>query len=143
MIEYQFDDGGREAAGYKGEAGDCAVRAIAIAAEMDYREVYNLIARFGKRERITKSKRSKSHPRTGVYTATMRKIMDELGWTWTPLMGIGTGCRVHLDASELPAGRIICRVSKHFCAVIDGVLHDTHRGDRGGTRCVYGYWHKP
>ena len=31
------DDGGRRAAGFKGEAGDCATRAIAIATGHEYR----------------------------------------------------------------------------------------------------------
>ena len=62
------------------------------------------------------------------------------GWKWTPTMGIGTGCRVHLRPEELPGGRIIVSLSKHWCAVIDGVPHDTHDPSRGGTRCVYGYW---
>jgi hypothetical protein len=38
-----FDDGGREAAGYKGFAGDCTVRAIAIATEKPYKEVYDAL----------------------------------------------------------------------------------------------------
>jgi hypothetical protein len=29
-----------------------------------------------------------------------------------------------------------------MAAVIDGVLHDTHECDRGGTRGVYGYYIK-
>jgi hypothetical protein len=33
---WQYNDGSREAAGYRGEAGDCVVRAIAIATGMDY-----------------------------------------------------------------------------------------------------------
>jgi hypothetical protein len=36
-------------------------------------------------------------------------------------------------------------LSKHYAAVIDGVLYDTHDYDthdcaREGMRCVYGYW---
>jgi hypothetical protein len=27
-----------------------------------------------------------------------------------------------------------------MCAVIDGVIHDTHNPDRDGNRCVYGYY---
>jgi hypothetical protein len=55
-------------------------------------------------------------------------------------MAVGSGCKVHLRADELPSGRLIVRVSHHFAAVIDGVIHDTHDCSRGGTRCVYGYW---
>ena len=44
---------------------------------------------------------------------------------------------------ELPEGRIICNLSRHYAAVIDGVLHDTYDSTRNGNRCVYGYWYKP
>ncbi len=66
--------------------------------------------------------------------------MTALGFKFVPTMGIGTGCKVHLRDGELPMGRIIARVSRHYVAVIDGVLHDTYDASRGGTRCVYGYW---
>lgn len=39
-IEFQRDDGGRAKAGCRGSADNCVVRAIAIAAELLYREVY-------------------------------------------------------------------------------------------------------
>jgi hypothetical protein len=68
--------------------------------------------------------------------------MAELGFTFYATMGIGTGCTTHLDADELPPGRIIVALSKHYAAVIDGVLHDTYDCTRDGTRCVYGYWSK-
>jgi hypothetical protein len=58
-------------------------------------------------------------------------------------MQIGSGCNTHLKADELPSGRLVCNVSRHAVAVIDGVIHDTHDCSRGGKRCVYGYWHKP
>lgn len=57
-------------------------------------------------------------------------------------MSIGTGCKVHLTSNELPAGRLIVKVSKHLTAVINGVVHDTHDPSREGTRCVYGYYIK-
>lgn len=42
--------------------------------------------------------------------------------------------------AELPSGRLIVAVSRHLCAVIDGVIHDTFDPSRDGTRCVYGYF---
>lgn len=57
-------------------------------------------------------------------------------------MAIGSGCKVHLRSDELPTGRIIVSVSKHYVAVIDGVLHDIYDPSRHGNRCVYGYWSK-
>jgi hypothetical protein len=38
-----YDDGGRAAAGYKGEAGDCVCRAIAIATETPYQQIYGVL----------------------------------------------------------------------------------------------------
>ncbi len=137
-----YDDGGRADAGYKGHTGDCCCRAISIATGKDYKEVYDLINEYAKKERTGKNKKHKSNARTGVYTATCKKIMADLGWKWKATMQIGSGCKVHLRAEELPKGRIICNVSRHYVAVIDGVIHDTYDCTRDGSRCVYGYWYK-
>jgi hypothetical protein len=131
-----YDDGGRSAAGYKGEARDCVCRAIAIATERPYADVYALIGGAAQRERRMR----KSGARTGVHIPTTRRIMESLGWDWTPTMAIGQGCKVHLRADELPPGRLVVTVSRHVVAVIDGVIHDTHDPSRDGTRCVYGYF---
>jgi hypothetical protein len=141
-VRFQFNDGGRIAAGYKGKTGDCVTRSIAIATGLPYQDVYDLINEAGKSERTGTRKRGKSNSRTGVYKTTIRKILENLGWNWTPTMGIGTGCTVHLRPNELPTGRLIVSVSKHTTAVIDGVIHDTHDPSRNGTRCVYGYWQR-
>ena len=137
---FQFDDGGRTAAGYKGKAGDCVVRAIAIATGHPYQQIYDLVNSAAVYERTGKRKRGKSNARTGVYRASIRRVMKSLDWVWTPTMEIGSGCMVHLKAEELPPGRLVVSVSKHLTAVIDGVIHDTHDCSRRGTRCVYGYW---
>lgn len=140
---FVYDDGGRKAAGFKGEARDCVCRAISIATEMPYRDVYNLINRFAEHESVGMNKGHKrSNARTGVYKPLIREIMASLGWTWVPTMFVGSGCRVHLKKSELPPGRLVVNVSRHSVAVIDGVIHDTHDCSRGGTRCVYGYFIK-
>lgn len=141
---WTHNDGGRAAAGYKGKTGDCVCRAIAIATERPYQEVYELIEQFAARERATKKRRGKkSSPRTGVFKPTTRRVIESLGWVWTPTMQVGQGCKVHLRADELPKGRLIVSVSRHLTAVIDGVIHDTYDCSRGGTRCVYGYWRAP
>jgi hypothetical protein len=142
-MAFVYDDGGRAAVGFRGVAGDCATRAIAIAANLPYGHVYADLNELGKSERTGKRKRGVSNARTGVYKQAMHKYLASLGWTWTPTMQIGSGCKVHLRADELPAGRIIVNLSKHYAAVIDGVLHDTSDCSREGTRCVYGYWSAP
>ena len=153
MTDYTFNDGGREAAGYKGSAGDCVCRAIAIATGKPYQEVYDALFS-GLKEyaenhndltsnRIRRGNgRNGTTPRNGVSRKVVRIYLTSLGWKFTPTMGIGTGCRVHLKSDELPKGNLIVSVSKHIVAVIDGVINDTHDCSREGTRCVYGYFSK-
>jgi hypothetical protein len=141
-MKFNYNDGGRKEAGYKGDASDCFVRSVCIAGDYSYQHIYDLVNDYCQHERQTKTMRSRSSSRTGVHTKTSKIIFDALGFEWTPTMFIGSGCKVHLREKELPKGVIIARVSKHWCAIIDGVIHDTHNPDRDGTRCVYGYWRK-
>ena len=80
--------------------------------------------------------------RTGSFKDVYKPYLERLGWTWTPTMFIGSGCKVHLKADELPKGKIICSVSRHLVAVVDGIIQDTYDCSRNGTRCVYGYFTK-
>lgn len=145
MEVFKFNDGGREAAGYKGKTGDCVARSIAIVTGLPYKQVYEALANGNATQRKGKREGSKA----GVKTAsrginTKRKwfadYMASLGFVWTPTMLIGQGCKVHLTADELPKGNLVVNVSKHFTAVIDGVINDTYDCSREGTRCVYGYY---
>jgi hypothetical protein len=139
-LDFKENDGGRAAAGYKGEARDCVTRSIAIATGKPYQEVYNALNILASGERRGARKDGKSSARNGVYKGTSRKYMESIGWVWTPTMFIGKGCQVHLRSGELPAGRLVVCVSRHWTAVIDGVINDTFNPGRGGNRCVYGYW---
>jgi hypothetical protein len=76
-------------------------------------------------------------------TSTFKDYLTRLGWVWTATMTIGSGCKVHLSAEELPTGRLIVKVSNRLVAVIDGTVHDTNDPSRESKRCVYGYWKKP
>jgi hypothetical protein len=138
-MEFKFNDGGRSQY-FKGTTGDCVTRAIAIATGLDYKKVYDDLNEMAKHER--KSKYKKSNSRTGVRRTTLRKYLEGMGWKFVPTMLIGSGCRVHLRADELPGGTIICSVSHHLTCVIDGVLNDTYDCTRDGNRCVYGYFVK-
>lgn len=167
-LKFQFNDGGRAKAGYSGSTGDCVTRAVAIATGRPYQEIYDVLSRGCRNER----KSTKGSARNGVHVKRkwFKNYMASIGWVFVPTMSIGSGCTVHLAEGELPNGRIIASVSKHYCAVIDGVIQDTHDpNDRGVTiyppqtppdeipknakwlsngngwayaplRCVYGYW---
>jgi hypothetical protein len=137
-LPYVIDDGGRARAGFKGRAGDCVARSVAIAGQLDYLWVYDL---FAAGEAARGEPRS---ARNGVSPKVYKPILQRWGWAWTPTMSIGSGTRVHLAAGELPAeGRLLVRCSRHLTAVIAGQVHDTHDPCRGGTRAVYGYWTVP
>ena len=165
-----YDDGGRAAAGYKGKAGDCVCRSIAIATGRPYQEVYDALSEGSRTQRLTKRSKRKASARDGVNVRRkwFKDYMASLGFRWVPTMQVGSGCKVHLNADELPAGRLVIAVSGHYTAMIDGVIHDTHdpRRDKSwtfepdtgqplksnqgrnvngvwteiGGRCVYGYF---
>jgi hypothetical protein len=152
-MEWNYNDGGREAAGFKGKADDCVVRAIAIATGIDYKQVYNdLQSGMDNRRQTKKVKREKSKSvRDGVARTVYQKYLAALGWMWVPTMRIGSGCKVHLKANELPRGTIITRLSHHLSTVVNGVIQDTFNPnvftDDDGyeeeiDRCVYGYFIK-
>jgi len=145
MIPFVQHDGGRAEAGFRGEAGDCVCRAVSIASGRPYAEVYRFLADgTGKQRASSRTGRRSRSARNGVHVRRkwFKDYMRGLGFSWVPTMAIGSGCTVHLRADELPRGRIIVGLSRHFAAVIDGVLYDTHDCSRDGTRCVYGYWHQ-
>lgn len=141
-IEFVFDDGGRSQAGFSGDTSDCVTRSIAIATGKPYQEVYDAINRLAERER-PRSGRKRSNSRTGVFRRTYQRYLESIGAQWVPTMQVGSGCKVHLRANELPTGRLIVSLSKHLTCVIDRVVHDTHDPSRDGTRCVYGYYKIP
>jgi len=150
-MEFNFNDGGRMNAGYKGETRDCVTRAIAIVTGKPYQEVYDAINVLSESKKLGKRKvkcyygtsyKKVSASRTGVIKKVYNEYLKTLGYTWTATMGIGTGCRVHLLKEELPTGKIIARLSRHLVAVIDGVINDTYDCSRDGKRCVYGYYIK-
>ena len=134
-----YSTGGREKYFKSNVVGDCVCRAIANATGMDYKQVYDLINSYAKKEHLSKRKKKKSNARNGVTKDTIWRILTDLGWKWIPTMLIGSGCQVHLNEKELPDGTLIVSVSKHLTCVKNRKLYDC---SRGGTRCVYGYYIK-
>mmetsp|Transcript_18138 Transcript_18138/g.42391 ORF Transcript_18138/g.42391 Transcript_18138/m.42391 type:complete len:359 (-) Transcript_18138:113-1189(-) len=155
-LPWEYHDGGRRDAGFSGFAGDCFTRAVAIAAQRPYQEVYdfvNMVAKDLKAGHTTCSKQKRAVQKgqanrrwtlgdahRGVRNPLFHEVMRLMGWVWTPTMHYGGGCKVHLRPGELPPGRLICRVTKHLTAVVDGVIYDSHDPCRHGNRCVYGYF---
>ena len=145
----QLNDGGRQQAGFKGGAGDCVVRSIAIAAQLPYLQVYEDLRSANqnyaelKNDRLARRLNNKgASPRNGNHRNVFHDYILGLGFEWVPTMKVGAGCQVHLRPNELPAGTLIVKVSKHLTAIVNGVIQDTHDPSRSGTRCVYGYYIK-
>lgn len=128
MTDFQFNDGGRAEAGYKGYAGDCVCRAIAIALELDYKETYLQLARLNK---IALGKRS---ARNGVAKDAYEKFLKDHGWVWHKAPKFEGRKAKHYD---MPEGVVIARMAKHLAAVVDGVVHDTWDSTQ---KMVYGYY---
>ena len=64
-MKWVWDDGGRAAAGFRGLAGDCVCRAIAIASGQDYRVVYNAINKYAQGGYPLRRRGLRSSARTG------------------------------------------------------------------------------
>ena len=143
--DFIYNDGGRKEAGYTGTTGDCVCRAICIASGLPYQEVYDTLANGNAMQRRSKHSTKSHGQRTAskginVNRQWFQNYMESIGFVWTPTMLIGQGCKVHLKSDELPKGRLVVAVSKHYTAVIDGIINDLYNPDRSGTRCVYGYY---
>lgn len=148
-MNFKFNDGGREKCGYKGSAGDCVTRAIAIATGKKYSEVYGRlfleIKKFASTKRSAAAKRAArgggrtgTTPRKGISKKVYHNyLLEEIGMTWTPTMLVGKGCKVHLTEHELPSGKLIVQIARHLTTVIDGVINDTWNCS---GKCVYGHY---
>lgn len=149
-VQFIETDGGRKEAGFeKEDVSDCVCRAVAIASGRPYNEIYRRLSEGNYKQRKSKhvkdnwgGKNLHNNADYGVFTNRkwFKDYMKELGFEWFPTMSIGSGCKVHVKASELPKGRLVLKLSRHSAAFIDGVLHDTYDCSRGGKRCVYGYY---
>ena len=129
-MTFKYNDGGRKAAGFKGTAGDCGARAMAIALGLDYKAVYKELAQANADRGYAKSARN------GIYKDVFADVLKRHGWVWKQAPKFeGRKAR----CSDMPPGVVIAKQARHFVAVIDGVAHDiwdcTHK-------MVYGYWAK-
>ncbi len=143
-MNFIFNDGGRKEAGYKGSAGDCGARAMAIALGMDYKSAYNLLAKANKEMGFAKSARN------GIHKNIYDSVLNKLGWKWVsaPTFKVLDGYKNSegkilfgrkAKCSDMPAGIVIARQAGHFVAVINGIPNDTFDSSQ---KMVYGYWIK-
>lgn len=130
-MAYVYNDGGRTDAGYKGTAGDCGARAMAIALDLYYQAAYDELAQANKDAGGAKSARN------GIMKDVYSKVLERHGWVWHPAPKF-VGRKAY--ASDMPEGTVIARMAGHFVCIIDGVVQDTFDCSH---KMVYGFWAKP
>ena len=124
---FVYNDGGRAASGRKGFAGDCGVRAMAIALGLSYDECYRELSQ------ANKDAGGKRSARNGLKKSVYEKVLNKHGWFWEPAPKF-EGRKAKASDTD---GVVIARMARHFCAVIDGIPHDTWDSSQ---KMVYGIW---
>ena len=130
-MAYVYNDGGRADAGYKGSAGDCGARAMAIALDLYYKQAYDVLADANKEAGRPRSARN------GINKDVYSKVLERNGWVWHSAPKF-VGRKAY--ASDMPQGTVIARMAGHYACIIDGVPHDTFDCSH---KMVYGFWAKP
>lgn len=153
-MRWQFNDGGRSEAGFPGDTGDCVCRAIAIATDQPYAEVYAELTTLGwnccepwnpcyrTNEDYWLEHSCYYDPATDILLFE-EDFRDSCIWRESDGSRISPGEeRWRIDnylkslgwewteasefhLGELPAGRLVVAMPGHLVAVIDGVIHDT------------------
>ena len=129
-MAYQHNDGGKAGAGFKGN-GDCGIRAVAIALELPYNDSRKLLKEYAK-----KGKQGNGQISRGIYKEDMDAALRSRDWIWRSAPKF-TGRKARYQ--DIPRGRVIVRMAKHYAVVIDGVLLDAWNSSE---KMVYGYWEK-
>jgi hypothetical protein len=80
-MNWVYDDGGRKAAGFRGRAGDCVTRSIAIATRLPYRHVCALLDEQAQRER--------PRPEAGALRRGTASSVKRVNGCWSRWAGAG------------------------------------------------------
>ena len=116
MIGFVHDDGGRSAAGFRGQAGDCVARALALVTRRPYLECYRALA---DAERAAGRPRS---ARNGVHRHVYEPVFAAFGLRNERL---GSGPKPTWSQAHERFGDCIVKTRRHVAGLIDNALHDT------------------
>ena len=120
-LAFVYDDGGRAAAGYKGSAGDCVVRAFCILTGADYAEAYREFAYA--QSVLGEEKRRRRSARNGIDNRPMANVFERHGLRRIKL---GRGVKPTWAEAHERYGDCIVRTRGHVSAIVAGVVRDTH-----------------
>lgn len=134
-VQFQKDDGGRAAAGYK-KWGDCVIRAIAIAGQEEYQTVADAMGAGMMANGMDWKGTKRTEPRQKHHKSgrdVQNAVMKQFGFakhTLPPEMGRLPGSvfptiEQAWDFFGGPGKSIIVYTSKHAVAIVDGVIRDT------------------
>ena len=118
IIPFCQNDGGRRNYQCPNYWSDCAVRAISIALDMDYRDVWN---------NLDEMMESGDHPNNGVPITITKRYLEEQGWGYKSTDGLTlNGLLTICGSLEIPT---IFRVpiglrTYHLSIIKDGEIHD-------------------
>ena len=126
---FNYNDGGREDAGYKGKTRDCTVRAMAIALKLPYKQCYEELAQANKEAGGKKSVRG------GVTIKVFEAVLNKHGWYWEAAPKF----RSRKARAADTYGTVIARQARHVVAVRKGVVQDVINSS---GKMVYGIWRK-
>lgn len=113
-MRFNWNDGGRADAGFKGKTGDCTTRSIAIATGTPYRQVYKGLTELTK----LMTGGLDTTVRDGCSQEVAHQYLTEHGWS----VVLTPNCYL-IDAPK--DKRIIAVSPRHNVAVINGTVNDT------------------
>ena len=127
MIGYAYDDGGRAAAGFRGNTGDCVVRAIAIITRTAYIDAYRRMAASMKRAGYTATGNAYRQKRMPGFRPSLSPLkVQELVIASYGLHRLKRPRATRPTYTEAHAlhGNCLVRTVKHISPIIDGNLRD-------------------
>ena len=142
MIGYRYHDGGRATPGFKGDTGDCAIRALAILTGIFYADVYRRMAICMKRAGNAASGSAYcQRPRGGLNSTVSPRAVQNLVKASYGLRRIklAPGPRPTWTEAWTLYGDCLVDTARHVAAMVGGNLRDTFHGrlydgrDYGGT----------
>lgn len=113
-LPFEYNDGGRRNY-FKNQGEDCAVRAISIATERNYLEVY--------KELSSLNLKYVNIDEFGTMKKACHEYLINNGWKWHKLK---KEYKLQKDNHIIPIkGKVICQMSSHMTTVVNGVIQDT------------------
>jgi hypothetical protein len=83
-----------------------------------------------------RSRTGKKTARDGIYKEDFSEVLKRHSWVWHSAPKFdGRKAR----ANDMPTGRVIVQMARHYAAVINGVVNDSWNSSE---KMVYGYWAK-